>query len=130
MTARTADPVVFAYLEDVAPDGRSTYLTEGQLRAINRKIADPATLPYNPGPAPHSFRRADALPVIPGEAFTLKLKLFATAALIRNGHRLRLAIAGADAGTFAPLSTAPERFEIARGGGEPSMIELTLAPWR
>ncbi|MBM3547027.1 MAG: CocE/NonD family hydrolase [Alphaproteobacteria bacterium] len=130
MRTRTSDPVVFAYLENVAPDGRVTYLTEGQLRAINRRIADPKALPYDPGPAPHSFRRADALPVIPGEAFTLKLKLFATAALIRVGHRLRLAIAGADADTFAPTSDRPERFEIIRGGAEPSMIELPLTRWR
>lgn len=131
LTTRTDDPTVFAYIEDVAPDGRVTYITEGQLRAINRRLADVATLPYDPGPAPHSFRRADAEKVVPGEPFTIHLKLFSTAALIRKGHCLRLAIAGADCETFAPLSNGqPERFDIHRGGAVPSTIELPLRPWR
>lgn len=131
LATRTSDPAIFAYVEDVAPDGRVTYITEGQLRAINRRIADLATLPYDPGPAPHSFRRADALPVVPGEPFTLRMKLFATAALIRKGHRLRLALAGCDKDSFAPLSNGKaERFDIHRGGAEPSTIEIPLRPWR
>jgi len=28
---------LFAYLEDVAPNGQVTYLDEGELRAVNRK---------------------------------------------------------------------------------------------
>jgi putative CocE/NonD family hydrolase len=131
MQAATDDPAVFAYIEDVAPDGRVTYVTEGQLRAKHRRLADPATLPYDPGPAPHSFRRADALAVVPGEIFTIAFKLFATAALIRRGHRIRLAIAGADRDTFRLLSNGrPERFDIHRGGPEPSAVTLPLRPWR
>lgn len=127
MKAATEDPAVFAYLEDVAPDGRVTYITEGQLRAVNRRPADPATLPYDPGPAPHSFNRADAMPVVPGEWFSISFKLFACAALLERGHRVRLAIAGADADTFRILSNGrPERFDIARGGSEPSAVELPL----
>ncbi len=131
LATRTSDPAIFAYVEDVAPDGRVTYITEGQLRAINRRPADPATLPYDPGPAPHSFRRADAIPVIPGEPFTLRLKLFSTAALIKKGHRLRLAIAGCDKDSFAPMSNGEsECFDIHRGGAEASAIEIPLRPWR
>ncbi len=131
MRAATDDPAVFAYIEDVAPDGRVTYITEGQIRAIHRRPADPATLPYDPGPAPHAFTRAAALPVVPGETFTLAFKLFATAALIRRGHRIRLAIAGADRDTFAPIPAGqPEHFTIHRGGPEPSGITLPLRPWR
>ena len=98
ISAATTDPAIFAYLEDVAPDGRVTYITEGQLRAINRKPAEPSALPYDSGPAPHTFNRADALPVTPGEFFTVAIKLFAVAALIQRGHLIRLAIAGARLG--------------------------------
>jgi uncharacterized protein len=130
MRTKTSDPAVFAYVEDLAPDGRVTYITEGEIRAVNRKIADPATLPYDQGPAPHSFNRADALPVAPGEAFTLQFKLYSTAALIRKGHRIRLAIAGADLDTFMRLSNGqPERFDILRGGAEPSVVVLPLRAW-
>jgi putative CocE/NonD family hydrolase len=130
MSAATSDPAVFAYLEDVAPDGTVTYITEGQLRAINRKVADLDSLPYNPGPVPHSFKRADALPVVPGEKFSLALKLYAVAALIKKGHSIRLAIGGTDIDTFRRLSHAPERFEVYRGGSEMSRLNLPLRPWR
>ena len=131
MRAATADPCVFAYLEDIAPDGTVTYMTEGQLRALHRRIAAPDTLPYDPGPAPHSFRRCDAMPVTAGEKFTLAFKLYAVAALIRKGHRLRLAIAGADAGTFRlPTNDLSERFEIFRGGQELSKLTLPFRPWK
>jgi predicted acyl esterase len=136
MSALTDDPSVFAYLDDVAPDGTVTYLTEGLIRAINRKIADPKTLPYDAGPAPHSFMRRDALPVIPGEKFSLAFKMFSVAALIKKGHALRLAIAGADADTFRRLSEplfaeAPsERFDIFTGGASASKLSLPLRPWK
>jgi len=130
MSAATSDPAVFAYLEDVAPDGTVTYITEGQLRVINRKIADRDTLPYDPGPVPHSFKRSDALPVVPREKFSLGFKLYSVAALIKKGHRMRLAIGGADVDTFRRLSHAPERFEVYRGGSEMSRLNLPLRPWR
>jgi predicted acyl esterase len=121
---------VFAYLEDVSPDGRVTYVTEGQLRAINRRLAEPAALPYDPGPAPHSFYRADAMPVVPGEWFTISFKLHSVAALVKKGHRVRLAIAGADADTFRSLPGQPGQFDIERGAPEPSFISLPLRPWQ
>ncbi|ATQ44586.1 CocE/NonD family hydrolase [Caulobacter mirabilis] len=131
MAASHGDPAVFAYLEDVAPDGRVTYVTEGQLRLVSRKIADPRTLPYDHGPAPHSFNRADALPVKPGEVMEVKFALLPTAALIRKGHRLRLAIAGHDADTFRryPLE-GPASFDIHYGGRTPSVFEVPMRPWR
>jgi uncharacterized protein len=68
--------------------------------------------------------------VAPGEAFTLQFKLYSTAALIRKGHRIRLAIAGADLDTFMRLSNGqPERFDILRGGAEPSVVVLPLGAW-
>jgi hypothetical protein len=92
------DGLVIAYLEDVAPDGRVTYLTEGQVRLLHRKTAsggcDSAV-----GTA-RSFTRADSAAVTPGELMQVELPLLPVAALIRKGHRLRLSLAGADEGTF------------------------------
>lgn len=130
VATRTSDPAFFVYLEDVAPDGRVTYLTEGILRAIHRRPADPSTLPYDMGPAPHSFRRADAMPVIPGEMMQVRFALFPTAALIRAGHRLRIAVAGADASVFHVYSDGgPETFDLRTGGRTPSTLEITMRPW-
>lgn len=127
----TEDPAFFAYLEDVAPDGRVTYLTEGMLRAIHRRPADPATLPYDQGPAPHSYRRADAMPVIPGQVMEVRFALFPVAALLKRGHRLRLAITGGDAKVFRRHSQGREEvFTIQTGPGKPSRVEVDLRPWR
>lgn len=130
LSASRDDAAVFVYVEDVAPDGRVTYITEGQLRAIHRAPADPATLPFDQGPAPHSFARDDALPVQPNEVMNLRFALQPTAALVRQGHRVRIAIAGADANVFRryPAEGALE-FAIRLGGRESSRVELPMRPW-
>ncbi|KAF2171869.1 hypothetical protein M409DRAFT_18101 [Zasmidium cellare ATCC 36951] len=128
MSAQTEDPVVFAYLEDVSPRGKVTYITEGIIRLIHRKIAPADALPFVQGPFPHTFCREDAMPVVPGSEMTVSLRLFATAALIRKRHRLRLAIAGADVDTFRPTVSASkeERFDIRRGGPDASKLCIPL----
>jgi putative CocE/NonD family hydrolase len=97
IASTTVDGAVHAYLEDVAPEGRVTYLDEGILRFIDRKEVDPATLPYVPlGPA-HSFLRGDAQPMEPGQPTTIRFDLYPASVLLGKKHRIRLAIAGADA---------------------------------
>ncbi|HVK82327.1 MAG TPA: CocE/NonD family hydrolase, partial [Verrucomicrobiae bacterium] len=130
LSAQTADPAIFVYLEDVAPDGRVTYLTEGQLRAVSRRLAgrDELTYPID-GPA-HTHERADAIPIVPGEAFEVRIGLFPVAALIRQGHAIRVSIAGADADTFRRHSEGgPDRFTIMYGGANVSALSLPLRPW-
>jgi uncharacterized protein len=52
MSSTTSDGAIYAYLEDVSPEGRVTYLDEGILRIIDRKEVDPKSFPYKPlGPA-------------------------------------------------------------------------------
>lgn len=129
VAALSTDPAFFVYLEDVAPDGRVTFLTEGHLRGIHRKPADPANLPYDHGPAPHSFARADMLEISPGERLHVEFALSSVAALIRTGHRLRIAIAGADAHMFETYSNGgPERFDIFCGEGG-AALTVPLRPW-
>jgi len=94
------DGAFIVYLEDVAPDGRVTYITEGQLRAIMRKISDEEP-PYRKFGPHRSEKRADAMPLVPGEIAELRFDLWATSALIKKGHRIRVAIAGADKDSFA-----------------------------
>jgi uncharacterized protein len=130
VAARSTDPAFFVYLEDVAPDGRVTFLTEGQFRAIHRRIADPANLPYDQGPAPHSFKRADALEISSGERLRVEFALSAVAARIAEGHRLRIAIAAADSHMFAAYSNnGPEAFSIFFGGADGSRVALPLRRW-
>ena len=122
------DGLFIAYLEDVAPDGRVTYITEGQLRAVMRKVADEPA-PYRKIGPHHSQLRADALPLVPGEVAELDFELWATSVLIRQGHRLRIAIAGADKDTFAryPLDGGTPTITIERNVRYPSRVSLPMA---
>lgn len=103
------DGLFIAYLEDVAPNGTVTYITEGQLRALVRDTSDGDADYWRFGPQ-RSERRADAMPLVPGEVAELEFELWATSVLIRKGHSLRVAIAGADRDTF---------LRYPRDGGEP-----------
>lgn len=120
------DGAFFVYLETVDEADRSQYLTEGMLRAIHRKISTPPP-PYRQFIPYHSFRRADALPLIPDEAAELTFGLQPISALVRRGARLRVAIAGADADTFSrvPATGAP-RVTILLGGATASGIEIPV----
>lgn len=123
------DVAFFVYLEDLSPDGRVTYLTEGMLRSIHRKLAS-APLPYKQAGPPHSFNRADRLPLVPGEPALVSFSLFPTAALIRKGHCLQISISGADADTFRryPREGDPT-WTIFRGGTTPSEVIVPMRAW-
>jgi putative CocE/NonD family hydrolase len=99
VSATTSDAAFHVYLEDVAPDGRVTYITEGMLRAVNRRVS-PAQPPYVQFGPYHSLERADAMPMTPGEMTEIRFNLYATSVLIKQGHQIRIALAGHDASMF------------------------------
>jgi putative CocE/NonD family hydrolase len=98
----TEDSAFFVYLEDVEPSGRVLYVTEGQLRALHRNVS-PEPPPYEIVGPYHSYLSKDALPMIPGEVAEIAIGMHPTSVLFRKGHRIRLAIAGADKDTFARI---------------------------
>lgn len=120
------DAAVFAYLEMVAPDGRVSLLTEGRLRLMHRKLAEDPRFEAQPA---HSYLRRDVLPVLPGEPMAVDIRLLPVAVRVPPGWRLRLAVAGTDADTFAAIGEAPT-FELMRGGAHPSFIELPTVQTR
>lgn len=102
IASSATDGAVFAYLEDVAPDGQVVHVSEGQLRALHRKV-QPGPAPYwTPGPY-HSFRKQDAQPLVPGQIATLSFDLLPTSYQFKAGHRIRLALSGADPDHFANI---------------------------
>ncbi len=96
LSSTHTDGAVFVYLEDVDEQGNSTYITEGGLRLIHRKEVAVDTGQYNL----HTFNKEDASPMIPGNTETVRLKMWPTSVLIKKGHSIRVAIAGADKSTF------------------------------
>jgi putative CocE/NonD family hydrolase len=127
--ADVSDCTVLAYLEVVDLDGRSRYLTEGGLRMLHRKLDSAPDLPD--GLAQHSFESADALPLVPGEPVELTFRMHPISARLEPGHTLRLALAGADAGTLErfPASGAVN-WTVTLGGATPSFVELPVLPAR
>lgn len=99
LASTETDGAFIVYLEDVAPDGTVRYITEGQLRGVVRAVTEDPPLYRKYGPH-RSESRADALPLVPGEVAELSFDLWATSVLFRAGHRIRVALAGADADTF------------------------------
>jgi uncharacterized protein len=126
LSTTATDGVVIAYLEDVAPDGRVTYITEGVLRLKNRKETA-ADLPYAPLGVNRSFRRTDALPVTPGEVMQVRVPLYATSMQIKAGHSIRIALAGAADGQFDRTpKTGTVTWTVFRDKARPSGVELPI----
>jgi len=126
MSATTPDASVFVYLEDVDERGSVAYVTEGVLRALHRKSI-PAAAGRLPVPE-RSFLRADGAPLRPGEPAELAFDLLPTSYLFAKGHRIRVAIAGADVDHFARVPPgAPPTFQVYRGGAGGTRVDLPRA---
>jgi putative CocE/NonD family hydrolase len=128
MSSTREDGAVFVYLEDVAPDGRVRYIGEGQLRLIHRKVSEEEPPFVTVGPY-HSYLEADAKPMIPGEVVEVTFSLHPTSVLFPRGHRIRIAIGGADADTFARIpAEGTLEWTIERSPDQASRILLPVIP--
>jgi predicted acyl esterase len=114
-------------LEDVSPEERVTYVDEGIIRVIDRKEVDPKGQRYEPLAPAHSFLHKDAEPLTPGEATTIRFSLYPTSVLLHKGHRIRMALAGADASLFQrhPAEGTPV-WTMYREARRASFIELPM----
>jgi uncharacterized protein len=125
LTTRAPDLDVFAYLEQVDASGRSTYITEGMLRASHRAVSqapyDYLGLPY------HNHYRSEMKPIAAGQPVELAIDLLPTAFRFPAGSRIRVTIAFADADNFETpvLDPAPE-LQLLRDADHPSSIQLPI----
>ncbi|MBX7256644.1 MAG: CocE/NonD family hydrolase [Candidatus Hydrogenedentes bacterium] len=128
VASTASDGAFFAYLEAVNPDGTVTYLTEGMLRAVHRKVSTDSP-PYAVFGPYHTFNRADALPLVPGEPAEIAFDLFPTSVLLKKGSRLRVAVAGHDASVFAryPAGDVPT-LTVNRSAQNASHIDIPTIP--
>jgi putative CocE/NonD family hydrolase len=118
------DGQVFVYLEDADGDGRVAYVTEGQLRALHRRTRGEDLVPGLPG---RTFLSADAAALGDGEIAELAVPLLPISWLFRAGHRVRLAIAGADADHFTLPDASAQVMRVFAGPRHPSRIELPVS---
>jgi putative CocE/NonD family hydrolase len=127
LATSASDGAIHAYLEDVAPNGRVTYVDEGEFRFIDRKEVDPQSLPYESlGPA-HNLLRTDAQAMTPGQPTTIHFAMCPISVMLRIGHRIRVALAGADADFFQRYpSDGTPIWTVYRQAHAASLIELPI----
>ncbi|MEY3050256.1 MAG: hypothetical protein RLY31_41 [Bacteroidota bacterium] len=124
LSASTEDGAVLVYLEDVDENGKSTYVTEGGLLLEHRKLSDNPLSDHIPY---HTFAKADAAPMPVNGLEEIRFKLWPTSVLVRKGHSIRIAIAGADKDTFdrIPADDIPV-FKIYRDKHHVSFLDLPI----
>jgi hypothetical protein len=137
-TATTKDTEWVAQVEDVAPDGTSTPLTEGALLGSMRAQSSAQTWRaadgqiVKPG---HTFTKASSQAVTPGKLTRYDIEVFPTYDTVAKGHRIRVTLSTADSPHLVP--TAPALANLVGGAYQvqisptaPSAVELPLIPAR
>jgi putative CocE/NonD family hydrolase len=123
VTSSAHDVDAFVYLEDVAPDGRSTYVTEGVLRASHRRLSAP---PYRNFALPWTRSHAVDVRPLPTAPTELSFDLLPTAKRFRAGHRIRVTIQGADRDTHRHVAHGAPTVVLSRDQRRPSRIVLPV----
>ncbi|MFI6156310.1 CocE/NonD family hydrolase [Kitasatospora sp. NPDC051170] len=124
--AGSAHGALHVYLEHVAPDGKVTYLTEGQLALDNRAVAD-GNPDWRRLRTPRTYDAGDARPFPQGRAESVTLDLLPVAALFRAGDRIRLTVAAANPDSFELLPpNGDASYLIGHGGARPSALDLPV----
>jgi len=127
VTSTADDGDFFVYLEEIDERGRSTYISEGVLRASHRAMAE---APWNTFGLPfHRSFEADIVPLPDGAPVELVFDLQPTSNIFDAGHRLRITVNGADADSFqTPKLDPPPTVSIHRSARHPSHILLPVIP--
>ncbi|WP_116947215.1 CocE/NonD family hydrolase [Jiangella endophytica] len=90
-SSSATDTAWIALLQDVAPDGTATDVTQGWLRAGLREVDDAASTLGRP-----VLPQRHVDPVPPGESVRYRIPLVAGARRFARGHRIRLALTSDD----------------------------------
>ncbi len=106
-------------------NGNVHYVTEGVFRAVHRKISEEKQ-PYKDVVPYHTFLKKDAQPLIPDEVAELKFDLLPVSYLFKKGHKIRIAISGADADHFRPMTNSEPIIKLWHTEQYPSKVELPV----
>jgi putative CocE/NonD family hydrolase len=123
------EPLLFAYLEQLAPDGSAEVIAFGRLAAAYRRTG---TAPYDTLGLPwHTGTQSDHAPLVPGREVELSFALTPTSRVIDAGARLRLVVTGADPrqrNLEEIRLDPPPLTSLVLGGRTGSRVELPLRP--
>jgi uncharacterized protein len=125
ISSSAGDGNVFVYLEDVAPDGKVTQVTDARLKASLRKVSKPGYenfgLPYQ------RSHKEDAQPLKAGEPVRLVFAFLPASHIFKAGHSIRVSVAGSDyrERDRTPVSPAPV-ITIYNTPSNPSCVSLPV----
>lgn len=119
---------LYAYLEDVQPDGHVTYITEGELALADRAIAPKKNNPaWRKLRTPRTYTRADASPFPLHQPQQITFDLLPSSVQFHPGDRIRIAIAAADPDSFQLLpANGNATYRISHGAASRSFVELPV----
>jgi predicted acyl esterase len=114
-------------LEEVDGSGKSSYITEGTLRASHRKLS---RTPYNNLGLPFPSHYQSDLQLIPaGQPAELVFSLLSTSYRFPKGSRIRVTVAFSDADNFeTPVIDPSPTLQFLRSKNHPSFIQLPVVP--
>ena len=125
LTSDAAWGALHVTLEQLMPDGSVVYLSEGWLNLEHRKVSE-CPRPHS-GPAWHSQRSEDLLPVTPGEPMDVAMELYPVSVRIEPGSRLRVCIAGTDKDNLhVPEQDPAPTLRLTVGGPQASRLLLPV----
>ena len=127
-----------ATVNDVAPDGTSTPITNGALTASLRAVDDSKSTRSANGDysEPHHYLTIDTRqPVVPGEVTTVDINMLPTDAVLQPGHRLRVDVYAASVPRYLALGPMladsqlkPQHIELA--ADRPSFVNVPFVGGR
>lgn len=116
---------------EVTPDGTSTLITSGFLRASHRSADEsrPTVMRTAAGVLnPFPLHTLDAIsPPTPGEVIGYDVEVWPTGKRFRAGNKLRIALYSADTPEHLPL-LVPARNTIVSSAEQPSYLTVSMAP--
>ncbi|WP_405539441.1 CocE/NonD family hydrolase [Streptomyces sp. NBC_00075] len=122
-------------LDDVAPDGTTSLVSNGNLVAGLRDLDEARTWTDSEGRVTNPYHTfLDDSPLTPGEAVKLSIRLDPVITDIEPGHSLRLTITTQEPGPILPTpaqrATLPGVYTIHSGGAYDSALTLPVVPYR
>jgi putative CocE/NonD family hydrolase len=120
-----SDLDAFVFLEEVNQSGKSTYITEGNLRSSHRKLSK---APYNNLGLPyHSHYKSDLAPIPTGEPVELVSSLLPASYRFHKGNRIRMTVAFSDADNFeTPVINPAPKVQLLRDRNHSSFVQLPV----
>ncbi|HEX5355070.1 MAG TPA: CocE/NonD family hydrolase [Aquabacterium sp.] len=135
MSTTKTEAAVAVRVDDVDAFGIATPITTGLL-AVSHRAVDPTRSRYVKGVMIqpwHPFTEAARLPVIPGQPMLVPVEVFPAAAVIRKGHKLRIAISASN--QAQGVWPAPQQLKasgnistILNSASYPSSVVLPVVP--